>query len=166
MNMPMREYVCAPKNRSRRAYLYLLGCVLLATALWTVPVMWDVPYVPIWQFGSLFCLTVALLITARWLARRYVYRLVALDDGGFDFEVIEVRGKRPICVCRVGVEAFRAIAREEKRGRERPTYDWRVGMEGQAYLLTLADGEETVTVRFSPDKTLAAMIEYSLRSPL
>ena len=160
--MPMREYTCAPKSRSRRAYLYVLGCVLLATALWTVPAMTNAPYDLIWHFAALFSLTVALLVTVRYLVRRYVYRIVATEDGGFDFVVLEISGKRTVCVCRVSTDSFRAIVREEKGKRIRPTYDWSTDLGTRAYLLTLTDGEE-ITVRFSPDREMAAMIEYSLR---
>ena len=54
-------------------------------------------------------LTVALLITARYLVRRYIYRFVETDDGGFDFVVLERSGKRTVCVCRVSIDSFRAI---------------------------------------------------------
>ena len=168
--MPMREYTCAPKSRSRRAYLYVLGCVLLATALWTVPAMTAAPYGPVWHFAALFSLTVALLITARYLVRRYIYRFVETDDGGFDFVVLERSGKRTVCVCRISTDSFRAIAQEKKGKRVRPTYDWSTELGARAYLLTLTDGEgrffedgEEITVRFSPDREMAAMIEYSLR---
>ena len=160
--MPMREYTCAPKSRSRRAYLYVLGCVLFATALWTVPAMTNAPYGLIWHFAALFSLTVALLVTVRYLVRRYVYRIVATEDGGFDFVVLEISGKRTVCVCRVSTDSFRAIVREEKGKRIRLTYDWSTDLGTRAYLLTLTDGEE-ITVRFSPDREMAAMIEYSLR---
>ncbi len=168
--MPLREYTCAPKSRSRRAYLYVLGCVLLATALWTVPVMTEAPHGLLWHFGALFSLTAALLITTRYLVRRYVYRFAETEDGGFDFVVLERSGKRTLCVCRVSTDSFRAIAREERGKRVRPTYDWSTDLGGRAYLLTMTDGEgrffddgEEIVIRFSPDQAMVAMIEYSLR---
>ena len=163
--MPMREYTCAPKSRSRRAYLYVLGCVLLATVLWTVPILIEMPYALVWHFCVFFVLTVALLVTTRYLLRRFVYQLVATDDGGFVFVVTEISGKQSVCVCRVSTDSFRALVREEKGKRARPTYDWSTDLGGLGYLLTLVDGEE-VTVRFSPDREMAAMIEYSLRPML
>ena len=73
----------------------------------------------------------------------------------------EVRRLRTVCVCRIETEAILDIAREEKRSRTRPTYDWSLGAKG-AYLLTLTDGEQTVTARFAPDRTMAAMIAYGI----
>ena len=168
--MPMREYTCAPIHRSRRAYLSVLGCVLFAVALWTVPGLFSLSHRPLWLCASLFALTAALLITTRYLVRRYVYRLIAREDGGFDFVVLEISGKRTVCVCRVSTDSFRTITREEKGKRVRPTYDWSTDLGARGYLLTLTDGEgrffeegEEITVRFSPDREMAAMIEYSLR---
>ena len=160
--MPMREYTCAPKSRSRRAYFYVLGCVLLSAVLWTVPIVLDLPYALVWHFGVFASLTAALLITVRYLLRRYVYQLSATGDGGFDFVVTEISGKQTLCVCRISTDAFRAIAREEKGKRTRLTYDWSTDLGASAYLLTMMDGEE-ITVRFSPDREMAAMIAYSLR---
>lgn len=171
--MPMREYTCAPKSRSRRAYLCVLGCVLLSVVFGTVPILIDVPYGPVWLFAALFSLTAALLITVRYLVRRYVYRFVGREDGGFDFVVLEISGKRTLCVCRVSTDAFRALVREEKGKRTRPTYDWSTELGAPRHLLTMTDGDgrffeesEEITVRFSPDREMVAMIEYSLRSPL
>ena len=171
--MPMREYTCAPKSRSRRAYLYVLGCVLLSVVFGTVPIFVDVPYGPIWLFAALFLLTAAQLITVRYLVRRYVYRFVEREDGEFDFVVLEISGKRTLCVCRVSTDSFRALAREEKGRHIRPTYDWSTELGTRRYMLTMIDSEgrffedsEEITVRFSPDREMVAMIEYSLRSPL
>lgn len=169
--MPMREYTCAPKSRPLRAYLYVLGAVLGATALWTVPSLFEMSYRPVWYFGALFLLTVALLVTVRYLLRRYVYRFKETESGGFDFVVWEISGKRTVCVCRVSVDSFRALTQEEKGKHPRPHYDWSAGPGGSAYLLTIRDGDEgfdregeEIVIRFSPDRDMAAMIEYSLRS--
>lgn len=160
--MPMREYVCASRRRAGWVLPTMLGCVLLTVTLWAVPTLTEVSYRPIWFFFSLTSLTVAMLIGARYCLCRYVYRLTATEDGGFDFTVDEVRRLRTVCVCRVETEAIRAIAREQRSSRVHPTYDWSLGGRG-CWLLTLTDGEETVTARFSPDETMAAMIAYSLR---
>ena len=159
--MPMREYVCAARGRARWALPAMLGCVLLTVVLWALPTQIEVSYRPIWFFFSLTSLTCAMLIGSRYCLCRYVYRLVATEDGGFDFVVDEVRRLRTVCVCRIETEAIRDIAREEKRSRTRPTYDWSLGARG-AYLLTLTDGEQTVTARFAPDRTMAAMIAYGI----
>lgn len=167
--MPMREYTYAPKNRSRRAYLYILGCVCASVILWTVPFLWATPYAVVWFFGACFILTCALLITTRYLIRRYVYRLVRADDGGFDFVVLEISGKRTTCVCRISTDDFRALTRESKKKRCKPDYDWSTALGEPAYLLTISEGEsrffdagEELIVRFSPDREMAEMIEYSL----
>ena len=155
--MPMREYVCAPRGRVRWAVPAMIGCFLLTAALWVIPALATVSYRPIWFFFSMTALTVALLIAARHCLCRYVYRLCLTEDGGFDFVVDLVRPARTVCVCRIETEAFRAIVREDKRSRMRPNYDWSAGV-GDRYLLTLSDGEQEVSVRFTPDATLAAMI--------
>ena len=109
-------------------------------------------------------LTAALLITTRYLLLRYVYCFVGTDDGGFDFVVYEISGKRRLCICRVSTDSFRALVREEKgnRKQKRPRYDWGAELSEPGYLLTLVDAEE-ITIRFSPDRDMAAMIEYSLQ---
>lgn len=164
--MPIREYTCIPKRKSRRAYLDVLTCVLLATALWTVPTVTHWPYALVWQFAALCLLTAALLITTRYLLKEYIYRFVPTADGGFDFVVHERSGKKSICVCRVSVDTFRAFAPADRQKRVGVAYHWCVEPRAASYLLTLTDSdgeEETETViRFSPDREMAAMIEHHL----
>ena len=160
--MPLQEYTCIPKPRTRRAYLYVLGCVLAAVAVWIATAMWSLPYPLVWHSAALFLLTGALLLTVRYLVRRYVYRLTETEDGDFDFVVLEISGKRTVCVCRVSVDSFRAFARAEKIHRVKTTYNWCIEPHATAYLLTLVDGEEQVVVRFSPDDVMASMIETAL----
>lgn len=162
--MPLQDYTCTPTPRTRRAYLYVLACVLAAVAVWFATAMWKLPYPLVWHCAAMFLLTGALLVTVRYLVKRYVYRITETDDGDFDFVVLEISGKRTVCVCRVSVDCFRAFAPVEKNKRVETTYNWCVEPHAAGYLLTLVDGEEQVTVRFSPDAVMAAMIETVLRS--
>lgn len=172
--MPLREYSCEVKLRTPRAYLSVLGLVLLACVIWMILSKFAPAYSLVWHFAAMLSLTGAMLLTVRYLVRRYIYRLVETDEGDFDFVVLEISGKRTVCVCRLSVSCLCALSRVDKRaGRVRPDYDWTVMPGHDAYLLTLRDGGgnffeagEEIVVRISPDSTMAAMLAYSLRTPL
>ena len=156
--MPLREYVCAPRIRRCRAWWYILALLLLTVALWILPTQADSPYPLVFFFFSLLSLTVALLLISRCCMCRYVYRIVATEDGGFDFVVDEVRRLRTFCVCRIEVEALRAMEPIGRGRHARPDFDWQVYGNRPRYLLTMTDGEETVTARISPDAVLVSMM--------
>lgn len=160
--MPMREYVCTPRPRRCRAWWYIPVSVLITLILWFLPIAFDLRYPVVIFFFSLLSLTVALMILSRCVLCRYVYRLEATEDGGFDFVVDEVRRLRSVCVCRVETESIRAIDLIPKGRHLRSDFDWRVFGNTPVYLLTLTDGEETVTARVTPDATLVAMIADGL----
>lgn len=156
--MPLREYVCAPRIRRCRAWWYILALLLLTVALWILPTQADIPYPLVFFFFSLLSLTVALLLISRCCMCRYVYRIVATEDGGFDFVVDEVRRLRTFCVCRIEVEALRAMEPIGRGRHARPDFDWQVYGNRSRYLLTMTDGEKTVTARISPDTVLVSMM--------
>ena len=162
--MPLREYVCAPRIGRCRSWGYILLLLCLTVALWIVPSRTDLPYPLVFFFFSLLSLTVAMLLISRCCLCRYVYRLVATENGGFDFVVDEVRRLRTVCVCRIEVEALRAIELIGRGHHTRPDFDWQVYGNRPLYLLTMTDGEETVTARISPDAMLVSMLTYQLHS--
>lgn len=162
--MPLREYVCAPRIGRCRAWWYILALLLLTAALWILPTQAELPYPIVFFFFSLLSLTAALLLISRCCLCRYVYRLVATEDGGFDFVVDEVRRLRTFCVCRIEIEALRAIEPIGRGRRARPDFDWQVYGSRSRYLLTMTDGEETVTVCISPDAAMVSMLTEYLRS--
>ena len=159
----MREYVCAPRPRRCPAWWCILGLMLLTVVLWCLPAALDMPYPVVIFFFSLLSLTLALMLLSRSVLCRYVYRVEATEDGGFDLVVVEVRRLRSVCVCRVETEAIRALELQERGRHPRADFDWRVCGNTPVYLLTLTDGEETVTARFTPDATLTAMIADGMR---
>lgn len=166
--MPLQEYTCTPRPRLHLAYLGVLGGVMLAVALWLAMSMWDVPYPLLWFAASLFSLTGVLLLTTRTLLWRFVYRIGATEDGGFDFIVLQTRGYGASrvcrCVCRVAVEQLCALTPEPRRGRVRTDYRWCVLPQKDACVLTLEDGEERVSARIAPDATLRRMLESYLQA--
>ena len=162
----MYEYTCTPRSRTWCAYLGVLASELCAVAIWIAMAQLTVPYPLIWYAASLFALTGALLITVRCLLWRYVYQILATEDGGFDLAVLLVRGNgssRAVrCVCRISTDQLLAIEAQGRSRRPRPTYRWCILPRDRTYVLTLTDGGETVTARFAPDAVMARMIADSL----
>ena len=162
--MPIREYVCAPRPRHCGAWWAISGLILFTTLLWCALAAWDVPYPIVIFFFSLLSLTLTLMLVSRYVLCRYVYQLEATRDGGFDFVVNELRRLRSFCVCRVEIEAIRAVELQGKGRRQRSDFDWRVSGNTPVYRLTLVDGEETVVARITPDATLVALLTEASRS--
>ncbi len=171
--MPLREYSCAAPRRPRPVLTCILFTLLLALALLLIPRALSLPYPLVWFALGLISLTAGMLLSTRYLSRHYVYRIVATQDGGFDFVVTEQFGRRLLCVCRVSLDELTAFKQEKKGHRERVDHDLSLAFCRPAHILTVDDGGgtffergRTVRLRIEPDATMAAMLDYHLHSRL
>ena len=114
----MYEYT--PQSSKLREKITVAVAGILAIALYAVSVLPGTAFAWIFQLGAVLCLTLAVLVTARFLLRRFVYRVEPSDRGsGTDFVILEVYGKRVTTVCRIAVENIRQVEPWTKEGRSR-----------------------------------------------
>ena len=110
----MYEY--SPKNSKLREKITVAVSGISALALYAVSVLPGTAFAWAFQLGAVLCLTLAVLVTARFLLRRFVYAIEPSDRGnGTDFVILEFYGKRVTTVCRIALEN---ISRVEPRTKE------------------------------------------------
>lgn len=93
-------YEFSPKPKRLREKLWMSVCLFFGVLSYSLGSF--LPYPMASQLLSVVLLTVAVLITVRYLMRDYIYRLAADEEGNpRELIVTEVMGKRRTVVCRV-----------------------------------------------------------------
>ena len=102
---------------------------------------------------------VAAWIAARYLLRRYIYRVAPCENGGetLDLTVIEIVGKRRRVLCRISLDDIEEITREhaqKKRGDER-FFQYTDEIYSPSFcVLTVRDGSARCRIQMMADETL------------
>ena len=125
-----------------------------------------VPAYPfILQVIGLFLLVPFIQILGRYVVLRYLYRIRPYEDGSADLEVYTYRGgDRMQLVCRVALSEITAAApltKENKKpphGLRRYNYCPDIGPVG-ALVLSVTNGDGDCEILFSPDETMANMLQ-------
>ena len=161
----MHEF--SPKPKKIKEKIIMSISLLLGAVSYGVGTL--LPYPALYQLFTVFCLTVAVLITVRYLLRDYIYRVIPKDDGTLDLTVTEIMGKKRTVVCRVLVEDIKAIIplaaipRKElsKKYKGKPLYRYVSELQPQeAYLLEIFDERMPYYLEISADKTLIALLKF------
>lgn len=114
----MYEYT--PNNSKLREKITVTVSGVLALTLYAVSVLPGTAFAWAFQLGAVLCLTLAVLITARFLLRRFVYSVGPSDYGsGMDFVILEIYGKRMTTVCRIALENIRKVELWTKENKSR-----------------------------------------------
>ncbi|MEE0969181.1 MAG: hypothetical protein U0M06_07435 [Clostridia bacterium] len=131
------------------------------------------PYPFLFQALGFAALSIAILMTVRYLVRRYVYSIQKSGDNDYDFTVHEISGKTSKAVCRISMDEISdfiyshdgkiPLPYRGKNGRDILRFDYcQDFMPKNAYYLYANLKEGKVCIKFSPDSKLAEIIE-SLR---
>ena len=114
----MYEYT--PNSSKLREKITVAISGVLAVVLYVVSVLPGILFAWVFQLGAVLCLTLAVLVTARFLLRRFVYSVEPSDRGsGTDFVIYEIYGKRITVVCRIALENIRKVERWTKERKNR-----------------------------------------------
>lgn len=159
------EYEQTAKNSGPWARCLAISLFLVAAALVLTSLSVEA-YRSILQLCALLVLTVAVLLTVRFVVKTYVYRLEARADGGHDLVIVDVQAKARRVVVRLSVQrqAARLLTRPGDisaaiADKTLTVYRYCTDLfpKGTA-LLVARDGDEDVAVLFQPDETLRTML--------
>lgn len=162
----MYEY--RPPRQNVIARVLVLGLLLLAIAFFILSAQLPQLAVPFQALGLLLLLPIIQIVT-RYLATRYLYRLVPYESGEVDFEVYAYRGgSRMQLVCRVGLDEITATAplsdanRRAPRGMRRYNYAPDIRPQS-AVVLSITNGDGDCEVLISPDERIFAALQSAAR---
>ena len=122
----MYEYAPNPSRLREKIIVAIAG--ILAAVLYVVSTLPKTAFAWTYQLGAVLCLTLAVLITTRFLLRYFVYRIEPSDGGnGTDFVILEGYGKKITTVCRISQEDIRKIEPWTKETKAA----WKAEMKGK-----------------------------------
>ena len=165
----MYEYT--PHSSKLREKITAAVAGIIAIALYMVSVLPGTMYAWAFQLGAVLCLTLAVLVTVRFLLRQFVYRIEPSDHGnGTDFVILEIYGKRVTTVCRISPEDIRRVEpwtkesksrlASEKNGKRFYRYVAELSPR-DATLLETEESGETCFLLISADAQLSAILSSS-----
>ena len=170
--MKIYEYI-PTKNLSRLGGLITIA-LALAAAFFTTPLLAPtLPFQWIFQLLSVIFLVVALYLYTRYVAKSFIFSIIAHDDGSYDMTVCELSngGKRRKTVCRIGLTSIyesyllhpelpEENLREEElcaraRAEHLSCYDYFHDIKPRPVLLLFVEEcGEKILIKFSPDEEL------------
>lgn len=162
----MYEY--SPKSSKLREKITVAISGILAAVLYILSILPGTLFAWAFQLGAVLCLTLAVLFTARFLLRRFVYSVEPSDSGsGTDFVIREQYGKKITTVCRIALHQIRRVEPWTKEGKSHLAAE----MEGKrvfryvaelfpqdAVLVIAEEAEENCFLLISADERLAAIL--------
>lgn len=153
----MYEY--APRSKKRREIRLFLVSLTPALLFFVLSLLPQTPAPLLCRSLGLCEATVAAWIAARYLLRRYIYRVAPCDSGGasLDLTVTEIFGKRQRVVCRISLEDIEEISRDngrKERGNER-FFQYTDEISSPNFcILTVRDENTTRRIKMTADETL------------
>ncbi len=116
----MYEY--SQKTQRTNNVATALAAILFAAALVLLAftAVFELPFTGIYQALIICLLTFSVLIVTRYLLKSFVYT-VKESENGYDLDVVEIRGKSAITVCRISlsnierVEILKTNEKEKKK---------------------------------------------------
>lgn len=165
----MYEYT--PNSSKLREKITVAVAGILAIALYLVSALPGTTFAWAFQLGAVLCLTLAVLVTARFLLRRFVYSVEPSDRGsGTDFVIRELYGKRVTTVCRIALEEIRRVEpwtkesrshlASEKNGKRFYRYVAELSSRDTVLIQAEESGEECFLL-ISADAQLSAILSSS-----
>lgn len=160
------NYEYMPKANNGKMKGICTGLFAGAVVLFGASGLKDVFPMPwLMQFVSICMLTVAIMLMGRYLLRYYLYRVEQTRDG-VDFTVDEITRRGRVTVCRLSLGALISISRwdeEHKPPKGKKIYNYCVDARpAESWLLTFADGDDMLYIRFSPDDKMRVMFENAV----
>lgn len=165
----MMQWIPQKSNKTAKNMILLFfggafALFAVTTAVPTVPFRW------VFQTVALVLLTAAVFLVTRYLTKLFIYRVEQGGEGSTDLTVTEAaaNGKRPVTVCRVGLEHICSVIlldfsdsgasldtwKDFKKGRKK-IYDYRVDLRPvKSILLTVTEGGEELYLLLSYEAEL------------
>ena len=169
----MYEYI-PQKNLKKTTGIVLLLGVAAAVAVFFTSLFPEMPFRWALQLVAICCLAAIVYITARYVTKSFIYRIEPRDEGGLDLTVTELTGgKKPITVCRVGLENISEAVRVTEENREalkkkavangRKKFIYICDIEPPVTLWLFAEEcGESLAIKISADGEFASLIERSI----
>ena len=141
----MYEYI-PQKNLKKTTGIVLLLGAAAAVAVFFTSLFPEMPFRWALQLMAIGCLAAIVYITARYVTKSFIYRIEKRDeDGGLDLTVTELTGgKKPVTVCRIGLESISAVSRVTEENRE--SLKKKAGDSGRKKFIYICDIKPPVTL--------------------
>ena len=153
----MYEY--APRSKKRREIRLFLVSLAPALLFWSLSMLPQTPAPSLCRLLGVCAATVAAWIAARYLLRRYIYRVVPRENGraSLDLTVTEIFGKRQRVVCRISLDDIEEVSRDKgkkRRGIER-CFQYTDEISSPTFcVLTVRDENTICRIQMMADETL------------
>lgn len=134
------EYI--PNKDPKRMSGIMIILISAAVGFFIFPSIYpDMPMRWVFQLSGVACLCAAIFITARYIGKSYIYRVISNDEGGLDLTVTEIGngGRSRITVCRFALDNIE-----------------------EAYLLSPADGDRKKALEGRARKEKRKRFDYCL----
>ena len=120
----------------------------------------------VFQLAALFVLTVAVLLTVRFVVKKYVYRTERQANGDFDFVIVDVQAKKRSVAVRLSfatqITGFTDDSEEIRtirKNKQIHCYPYCTDFAPKnACALLAMDGDERVAVIFQPNETMRQIV--------
>ncbi len=157
-------YSFTPKRTNNNAKL-LSFVLLLSSGLIFMASSFCGIYRGMIQTLALCMLTVGIFITTRFCLKNFTY-IIEEYDGGYDFIVNEVQGKRIFTVCRLSLNILMTcVPSENEKSLELKAkpHNYCVDIRpSDAYILIFRDIDNDIAVKITPDETLLKIFKSAI----
>ena len=159
------EYMPAPKNQWVKTLC--IGLFFGALVLFLTSGFEGVIAMPwILQTLSVIMMVTSILLMGKYLMKYYLYRIEEVDDG-VDFTVTEITRRGGVTVCRLALSQLTSVtewSKENRPPRGKRIYNYCADARPvTSCLLTFADGNDVIYVRFSPDEKMMEILQNAAR---
>lgn len=173
----MYEWIPKKQNKTAEKMTLLLFGGAAAICFLTVIVP-EIPFRWAFQLLALILLTAAIFFVSRYRTKGFIYRLIEDGEGKWDLTVTETAlgGKRPVTVCRVGLDGLRLLtvldlsdggaslaAWNEIKKKGRKIFDYCPDFRPtESVVAVFSEGGVEYTLRLAPVEELTAILRRSV----
>lgn len=162
----MQEFRPLRSNNKARDLTFIF--IIAAVAVFGICFAFkDMPFRWVFQLAAMGIFTAGIYLVARYLTKNYLYRV-----DGDDLIIIEISGKRQLCVCRISLSKAKNISlvdlkkdenstlpEEIKKNRSR-RFDYRVDLSPSRFIVIETDeGCENSAIFLSYDEGMLGLID-------
>lgn len=163
----------SPTKTNKKAHKIIIILFAVSAALLvTSAILSNVPYIWTIQLVALILAMCAILLSSRYLAKNYVYRIYENGERTLDLTVTEARSKKDsgVTVCRIALSSIikTELLDEKKKLRDykkegKPIFDYRPDMDPEKSILILSceGGDETYICLAYNEELFAILSPYA-----
>jgi len=164
-------YEFAPKLKKNRERIVMSVCLLLSALSYGVSEF--LPYPALYQLFAVILLTVAILVTVRYLLRDYVYCVREDENGEADeLTVVEIMGKKQTVTCRVSLRDVgrilpRSVFVQSKMQRKNTVYRYVSEMfPKDGYFVEILNQDQEFFIELCADDMLIELMQSCKKQDL